>query len=78
VAIGWLYLYSRYRKVKRQLRERDNAAAEAADAFAEAADDFADLIDELCDHCGHPQYKHADDEQRTCPTYIGHDDDEEN
>jgi hypothetical protein len=57
--------------VKRQLRERDNAAAEAAD-------DFAERIDELCDHCGHPQYKHADDEQRTCPTYIGHDDDEEN
>ena len=71
MAIGWLYLYSRYRKVKRQLRERDNAAAEAAD-------DFAELIDELCDHCGHPQHKHADDEQRTCPSYVGHDDDEKN
>ncbi len=56
VALGWLYLYSRYRKAKHRLREDDDAA--------EAAN-------ELCDHCGHPRYKHADDEQQTCPIYLG-------
>jgi ribosomal protein L32 len=63
VALGWLYLYSRYRKAKRRLRDHDEAA--------EAAN-------ELCNHCGHPQYAHADDEQQTCPMYFGPDDDEEN
>jgi hypothetical protein len=63
VALGWLYLYSRYRKAKRRLRDHDEAAEAAS---------------ELCNHCGHPQYAHADDEQQTCPMYFGPDDDEEN
>ena len=56
MALGWLYLYSRYRRAKRRLREHD-LAAEAAN--------------EECEHCGYPRYKHADDAQETCPSYFG-------
>jgi len=63
VALSWLYLYSRYRRVKRELREHDLAA--------EAAND-------LCVHCGYPRYKHADNQQETCPIYLGLDNNEEN
>jgi hypothetical protein len=63
VALGWLYLYSRYRRAKRELRE------------IEAAEDAAN---ETCVHCGHPRYRHADNEQETCPTYFGLDNNEEN
>jgi hypothetical protein len=24
----------------------------------------------VCDHCGHPLYRHAPDARRTCPTYV--------
>lgn len=24
----------------------------------------------ICDHCGHPLYRHAPDARRTCPTYV--------
>ena len=56
MALGWLYLYSRYRRAKRQLREHD-LAAEAAN--------------EVCNYCGYPRYKHAENEQETCPIYLG-------
>ena len=63
MALGWLYLYSKYRRAKRELREH-NLTADAAN--------------ELCDHCGYPRYKHADNEQETCPMYLGLDNNEEN
>ena len=56
MALGWLYLYSRYRRAKRRLREHD-LADEAAN--------------EVCEHCGYPQYQHADNEELTCPIYLG-------
>jgi uncharacterized cysteine cluster protein YcgN (CxxCxxCC family) len=54
MALGWLWLYSRYRKKNRQLK-----ALEAEEEWAS----------EICDHCGHPRFRHADDENKTCPTY---------
>jgi uncharacterized cysteine cluster protein YcgN (CxxCxxCC family) len=24
----------------------------------------------ICDHCGHPLYRHAPDARRTCPIYV--------
>ena len=54
MAIGWLYLYSRHRKTKRQLRE---------------AHESLDYDDEICDSCGYPRYKHADDDEESCPSY---------
>jgi len=32
----------------------------------------------LCVHCGYPRYKHADNQQETCPIYLGLDNNEEN
>ena len=63
MALGWLYLYSRYRRAKLELRE------------IEAAEDAAN---EICVRCGHPRFRHADNEQETCPTYLGLDNNEEN
>ena len=56
MALGWLFLYSRYRRAKRRLREHD-LAAEAAN--------------EVCEHCGYPWYQHADNEREPCPIYLG-------
>ena len=63
MALGWLYLYSKYRRAKRELRE------------IEAAEDAAN---EICVDCGNPRYKHADNQEETCPTYFGLDNNEEN
>jgi hypothetical protein len=59
VALGWLYLYSRYRKAKRKLRDHETDLESA---------------NEICTHCGHPRYRHADDDNETCPIYLGHND----
>ena len=55
MALGWLYLYSRYRKSRREVRRR------------EREDEW---LEEICDSCGYPRSKHADDENETCPTYL--------
>ncbi len=59
MAIGWLYLYSWYRKAKKRLR-----GLEA---------DF-DSANEICAHCGYERHKHANDDNETCPIYLGHND----
>ena len=59
MALGWLYLYSRYRKAKRKLRDHE---ADIESAM------------EICRHCGYERHRHADDEQETCPIYLGHND----
>ena len=52
--IGKLYLYSRYRKDKRRLRDIEAEAAQ---------------MNEICNNCGHPRFRHADDARASCPTY---------
>jgi hypothetical protein len=54
MAIGWLYLYSRFRKVK---KERD------------LLEEGLEHQNEICGSCGYPRYKHADNEEQTCPSY---------
>lgn len=55
MALGWLYLYSRYRKTQRSLREQE---------FLRAAEG------EICMVCSFPRRQHADDEDESCPTYF--------
>ena len=55
MALGWLWLYSRYRKNKRELETMESEEAYAS---------------EICAACGHPRYRHADDANETCPSYL--------
>jgi hypothetical protein len=55
MAIGWLWLYSRYRKKKREIR-----SIEFQDTWAS----------EICSNCGHPRFRHAGDQNETCPFYL--------
>lgn len=55
MALGWLYLYSRYRKTQRRLRE---------------IEEQHHIDSEICNHCGYPRYQHAADARETCPIYI--------
>ena len=54
MALGWIYLYSKYRKAKRNLAELE----------AEYEDH-----DMICDYCGYALRQHSDDEDRACPSY---------
>ena len=55
MALGGLWLYSRYRKNKHKIEtlEKERLSAE-----------------EICASCGHPRYRHADDENESCPYYL--------
>lgn len=57
MALGWLYLYAKYRRSRRRL---DDIEARL------------DAEYEICSHCGHPRFRHADDRHETCPIYITH------
>ena len=54
MAIGWLILYSKYRKARRRADKLEE----------ELASD-----DEVCVECGYPYFKHSDDGELSCPSY---------
>ena len=54
MAIGWLYLYSKYHKAKNENRRFQEELA---------------YDDEICDHCGFRLVQHSDDGMLSCPTY---------
>jgi hypothetical protein len=63
VALGWLYLYSRYRKVKRKTRSIERELQE---------------LREIYEACGNAQDDHDDDDYQNCSSVLEHDDFEEN
>lgn len=52
--LGKLYLYSRYRKARRE---------------REALEEELRAGDEICRHCGYRRSKHSDDDAELCPSY---------
>ena len=52
MAIGWIYLYSKYRKVR-----KENARLHQ----------MLDAEKEICDICGFERRDHCGDEDETCP-----------
>lgn len=54
MALGWLWLYSRYRRNKHEL---------------ESFQEERLFEEEICASCGQPRFRHADDENESCPTY---------
>jgi hypothetical protein len=55
MAIGWLILYSKYRKARNK-----NQQYEYEHEYA----------DEICSHCGYRFIQHSDDGYQSCPVYL--------
>lgn len=54
MAIGWIYLYSKYRKAKNENRRLHEEH---------------EYDDEVCDLCGYRMVQHSDDGLDLCPDY---------